>query len=104
LVGEMESALQQARVMHRSMVATAITGEPGPETTNSIMIARTLVGRAAIATVEKALEVAGGAGFYREAGLDRLFRDVQAARFHPLQEKVQLRYSGRCALGLNLDE
>jgi acyl-CoA dehydrogenase len=54
-------------------------------------------------TVEKAMEVAGGAGFYRSAGLERLFRDVQAARYHPLQEKAQLRFTGRLALGLDLD-
>jgi acyl-CoA dehydrogenase len=28
---------------------------------------------------------------------------VQAARFHPLQEKAQLRYAGRIALGLDID-
>jgi alkylation response protein AidB-like acyl-CoA dehydrogenase len=53
--------------------------------------------------VEKALEVAGGASFYRGLGLERLFRDVQGARFHPLQEKRQLRHSGRFALGLDVD-
>jgi len=35
--------------------------------------------------------------------LERRFRDVQAARFHPLQEKAQLRYAGRMALGLDID-
>jgi len=50
-----------------------------------------------------AMEVAGGGSFYRRAGLERAFRDIQAARFHPLQEKPQLRYSGRVALGLDVD-
>jgi len=67
------------------------------------MIGRTLAGRSAIRTVEKALEVAGGRSFYRSLKLERLFRDVQAARFHPLQEKVQLRYTGRLILGLDID-
>ena len=43
------------------------------------------------------------AAFYRSVGLERLFRDVQGARYHPLQEKVQLRYAGRLALGLDID-
>ncbi len=51
-------------------------------------------------TVEKAMEAAGGASFYRAAGLERLFRDVQGARFHPLPEKVQTRYTGQLLLGL----
>ena len=49
------------------------------------------------------MELAGGASFYRDLGLERAFRDVQAARFHPLQEKPQLRYTGRVALGLDID-
>jgi hypothetical protein len=44
-----------------------------------------------------------GAAFYRRAGLERAFRDVQGARFHPLQEKAQLRHAGRPALGLDID-
>ena len=31
------------------------------------------------------MELAGGAGFYRAAGLERRFRDIQAARYRPLQ-------------------
>ena len=49
------------------------------------------------------MEVGGGASFYRDTGLERAFRDVQAARFHPLQAKPQLRYTGRAALELDID-
>ena len=63
----------------------------------------TLVARAAIATVEKAMEAGGGPGFYRKTGLERIWRDVQAARYHPLQEKAQARLAGRLALGLPFD-
>jgi alkylation response protein AidB-like acyl-CoA dehydrogenase len=85
------------------MITVAAYAEPGPNTTNEIVIGRALAGRAAIRTVEKALEVAGGVAFYRSLGRERIFRDVRAARYHPLQERAQLRYSGRLALGLDLD-
>ena len=49
------------------------------------------------------MEVAGGVGFFRASGLERLFRDVQAARYHPLAEKPQLLHSGRAALGLDVN-
>jgi acyl-CoA dehydrogenase len=49
------------------------------------------------------MEAAGGAGFYRRTGLERLFRDVQAARYHPLQEKAQARLAARVALGRDID-
>ena len=52
-------------------------------------------------TAEAALEVAGGAGFFRSAGLERLFRDMQGARYHALRGPAQRRYAGRLALGLD---
>src|SRR5262249_13792006 len=91
LVGEMENELAVARMAHRDMVEAAEADTPGPETTNRVWIGRTLVGRAAVRTVEKAMEVAGGSSFYRVAGLERLFRDIQGARFHRPQERTQLR-------------
>jgi alkylation response protein AidB-like acyl-CoA dehydrogenase len=100
----MENELASARMAHRDMVEAADSCEdPGPETTNRIMIGRTLVGRAVTHVVEKAMEVAGGSSFYRASGLERMFRDVQGARFHRPQERNQLRFSGGLALGLPID-
>jgi len=104
LVGEMENELAAARFAYRDMLDAAATAEPGEQATNRVMIGRAILARSAIRSVEKAMEVAGGAAFYRNVGLERRFRDVQAARFHPLQEKPQLRYAGRIALGLDIDE
>lgn len=103
LTGEMENEFAAAEMAIERMIAIAETGTPGPEATSRAMTARTLVGQAAIRTVEKAMEVAGGPSFYRSFGLERAFRDVQAARFHPLQEKPQQRFAGRLALGLDIN-
>ena len=103
LVGEMENAFAGAEIAWTDMVRLAETLTPGPEATSQAMVRRTLVGQNAIRTVERAMEVAGGSSFYRDVGLERAFRDVQGARFHPLQEKPQLRYTGRLALGLDID-
>ena len=103
LVGEMENELAMARMAVRHMVETADTDRLGPDTTNQVLIGRTLAGRSAIRTVEKAMEVTGGASFHRALGLERLFRDVQGARFHPLHEKPQTAFAGRFALGLDVN-
>jgi len=103
LVGEMENAFAAATMALDQLIQNAEIATPGPETTNRALIGRTLAGQAAIRTVERAMEVAGGASFYRRLGLERAFRDIQGARFHPLQEKAQLRYTGRLALGLDID-
>jgi acyl-CoA dehydrogenase len=86
----------------RQMVETGAAGRPGVDTTNEVMIGRTVAGRGAIRTVELAMELASGAGFYRDLGLERLFRDVQGARYHHLREHAQLVYTGRVALGLDV--
>ena len=103
LVGEMETELAAARMAVRHMIDVADTDRLGLEATNEIAMGRTLTGGSAIRTVEKAMEVVGGAGFYRALGLERLFRDVQAARFHPLQEKPQALFTGRVALGVDVN-
>lgn len=69
--------------------------------TNAILVRKTIVAECVLATVEKALEAAGGSGFYRKIGLERLLRDAHAAQFHPLSGKRQHRCTGRVALGLD---
>ena len=85
------------------MLAAVRRNEPSAETVNQVMIGKQLVTRHAIAAVEFAMELAGGAGFYRSAGLERKFRDIQAARYHPLQSGPQAQYAGAMALGLPVD-
>lgn len=105
LVGEMENELAAAGIAHRDMVEAADgCAEAGSQTTNRIMIGRTLVGRATTSAVQKALEVVGGSAFYRAAGLERPFRDVQGARFHRPQERMQLRITGGLALGRQIGD
>jgi alkylation response protein AidB-like acyl-CoA dehydrogenase len=101
-VGEMENRLESARIAHADWVAFSSRAEPGPATSSKSMINRTLVARGVLGTLDAAMEVAGGAAFFRANGLERLFRDAQGARFHPLQEGLQKALAGRVALGLEI--
>ena len=103
-VGLMETELATARMALRQMTDAAASGHMAPETTNEVLIGRTVAGQAAIRTVEAAMEVAGGAGFFRDTGLERLFRDVQGARYHSLRADAQRRYSARVALGIDVND
>ena len=103
LAGRMDTELTAARLAHESMLAAVRLNAPSADTINQVMIGRHLVARHAIAAVDLALELAGGAGFYRSAGLERKFRDIQAARYHPLQPGPQAQYAGSMALGLPVD-
>jgi acyl-CoA dehydrogenase len=102
LVGRMETELAAARASHADMLEAAL-GQPGPATTNRVFLGRSNVARSAIATVEAALELYGGAGYLRKNPIERMFRDIQAARFHPLTPYVQRELAGRMALGLDID-
>jgi alkylation response protein AidB-like acyl-CoA dehydrogenase len=86
------------------MLDVAARGPIGTETTGQVLIGRTLVAHAVLKTVEQSMEVAGGAGFYRSLGLERLFRDVQGARYHQVREPAQALYAGRLALGLDVND
>ncbi len=82
------------------MIAAVERNAPSAESVNEVMIGKALVAENAIRAVELAMELAGGAGFYRDAGLERRFRDIQGARYHPLQSGPQAAYAGAMALGL----
>lgn len=100
VAGRMDTELRAAQLAHRWMLDTVARNAPSADTVNEVMIGRTLVARHAIKAVELAMELAGGASFYRKNGLERRFRDIQAARFHPLQAAPQARYAGAVALGI----
>jgi alkylation response protein AidB-like acyl-CoA dehydrogenase len=103
LAGRMETELTAARLAHESMLAAARLNAPSAATVNQVMIGKQLVTRHAIAAVDLAMDLAGGSGFYRAAGLERRFRDIQAARYHPLQSGPQAEFAGAMALGLSVD-
>ena len=99
LAGQMDTALHAARIAQRAMLETVERNAPSDQSVNEVMMGRRLVEENAIRTVELAMELAGGAGFYRSAGLERLLRDVQAARYHPMQKESQFEYAGALAFG-----
>jgi alkylation response protein AidB-like acyl-CoA dehydrogenase len=103
LVGQMENALATARMAVDSMIASAADYdfEPALDRANHALVCKTVAARAAIEAVDKAMEAVGGAGYYRDFGLERLFRDIRACAYHPLAEEKQLPFTGRFALGLD---
>jgi acyl-CoA dehydrogenase len=102
-VGEMDTELRSCQIALDAAIELAMKSKPGPETSNNTLMLRTLISRGAIRTVDLALDVFGGSAFYREAGIERLWRDVQGARYHPVPLRKQQTYTGRIALGLPIE-
>ena len=103
LLGELENHLTTAQLALESMIGLAndLDFEPTAERANAILVRKTLVANAVIATCAKALEAAGGAGYLRPTGIETLLRDAYAGQFHPLPERKQQEFTGRLALGLD---
>lgn len=102
-LGELANNLTTVQLAVDDMVRIAddYGFDPAVETASAILVRKTIAAKAVLATVAKAMEISGGAGFYRRSKLERLFRDAHAAQFHPLQEKRQHSFTGRIALGLD---
>jgi alkylation response protein AidB-like acyl-CoA dehydrogenase len=100
LIGEMNNDLVAAEVQLDDMlrIANNLDFEAVDQNGHDILARKTNVANAAIRVVTKAMEIVGGEGFYRGFGLERLFRDVQAARYHPLPESDQVKFSGEYLL------
>ncbi|TYB84265.1 acyl-CoA dehydrogenase family protein [Oceaniovalibus sp. ACAM 378] len=103
IAGRMDTALTAARLAQNFMIEVVERNAPSAETVNDVMIGRRLVEENTIQVVELAMELAGGASFYRKTELERRFRDIQAARYHPLQKEAQAEYAGAMALGHPVD-
>lgn len=100
LIGAMNNDLVAAEVQLNDMlrIANNLDFDAIDQNGHDILARKVNVANAAIRVVTKAMEVVGGEGFYRSFGLERLFRDIQAARYHPLPESDQVRFSGEFLL------
>jgi len=54
--------------------------------------------------VDLAMEVAGGFGIFKKAGLERLFRDARLGQLHPANPFLTREIVAKTALGISLDE
>ncbi len=96
ITGKMYNTLTAARTQWKAMVALTdnINFKPAETITTEMLSLKTNVANACIETVQEAMESTGGQSFYRRNPLERLFRDVQAAQFHPLPAWEQYAFTG----------
>ena len=56
---------------------------PSAETLTAVMVAKREIALAGIEVCDLAMEVAGGSAFFRGSVVERCYRDIRAAKFHP---------------------
>jgi alkylation response protein AidB-like acyl-CoA dehydrogenase len=103
LAGRMVNRLRAAQDAVGTMVALSedLRFDNTVEHTDAVLSRRTEAATASIDATRLALELAGGAGYATATGIERLFRDVHGALYHPLPSAKQERLAGRLALGLD---
>jgi acyl-CoA dehydrogenase len=101
-IGRMLTRLTTGQLACDGLIRLARGGDvtPGAQLAADALTRKAICAEACIATVDAAMEAVGGAGFLRRTGLERLARDVQGARYHPLPGLSQQLFAGRHALGL----
>ena len=86
--------------------ALALAGEdptPSMDTAMAVMAAKREVALAGIEVCDVAMELAGGGAYFKGSPIERAYRDIRAAKFHPLQLEETLQRAGQLALGLPAD-
>jgi len=59
---------------------------------------------AGIEVCDLAMDVAGGAAFFKGSPIERAYRDIRGIKFHPLTVEQTLVHAGKLALGQPCDE
>jgi alkylation response protein AidB-like acyl-CoA dehydrogenase len=77
---------------------------PSAETLDAVLMAKREVALAGIEVCDIAMDLGGGAAFFKGSTIERCYRDIRAAKFHPLSPEVSLVHAGRLALGLPVDD
>ncbi len=97
IVGKLHNSLLSAQTQWKAMYSLTnnFDFQPNENTTIDILSLKTNVADATQQVTKEAMEAIGGQSFYRKNNLERLFRDVQAAGFHPLPKWDQYAFTGK---------
>ncbi len=71
---------------------------PAEETFLAVMHAKREIAETGVAVCDLAMEIAGGATYFRGSVIERCYRDIRAAKYHPLTPEDTLVAAGKQAL------
>ncbi len=102
-IGQMATAHRTADDLVAAMFLDAgdLAFDASDELSSRTLARKSVATDALIETVRLAIEATGGRGFSRTSDLERCYRDIHGALFHPLPRAKQGVFSGRVALGLD---
>jgi alkylation response protein AidB-like acyl-CoA dehydrogenase len=103
-VGLMAHRLQIASwALDRALDEIGDDPEPSVHRMAAALAAKREIALAGIEVCDLAMDLGGGAGFYKGSVIERCYRDIRAVKFHPLTPEATLVHAGRLELGLPVD-
>lgn len=100
LAAEMALELRSARAYLSETIRRIASGDP--ETMLDVLGVKARAAEAALAVASRAMTLGGGAAFGRRGGLERMFRDAQAASVMAPTTDVLKEFLGKACLGVPL--
>ncbi len=103
-IGLMSSRLRVASWALDGAIAQAGDNpDPSMDNVAAMMAAKREVALAGIEVCDLAMDVVGGAGYFKGHAIERAYRDIRAVKFHPIPLEAALLHAGQVALGLPAD-
>ena len=102
-VGEMDVLIESARAVMWKAAAEADLEDPQSWARKNVA-ARMVAIENSVRVVDLAMRAVGGQSYFKRLPLERLFRDVRAGLFHPLDSDETLELLGKSAFGIPLME
>lgn len=100
LVGEAESEYAAARLVFDGLFAQLGDDPDGSVTElQAVFHAKRAIAKHGEASIQAAKAAIGGQAFYRRSPIERIARDFEGVKLHPLSPEATLFYAGRAALG-----
>jgi alkylation response protein AidB-like acyl-CoA dehydrogenase len=104
-VGLMDNRLRvMTWALEGAMATIGDDPQPSMENVVAMMAAKREISNGGIEVCDVAMEVAGGAGFFRTSPIERCYRDIRGVKFHPFTPEQTLVHAGRVCLGLPAEE
>ncbi|MGH8979348.1 MAG: acyl-CoA dehydrogenase family protein [Acidimicrobiia bacterium] len=105
LVGLADYKIRVARWSLLGAIAEiGVDPQPEVERVVAVLQAKRVIAQESVSACDVAMEIAGGASYFRKLGIEQAVRDVRGVQFHPLTPELTLVHAGKVALGIPATE
>lgn len=103
-LGEMHNHYQIVKMAHQRLVENAnnLSLKPNSDSAAVALQSKSIIAQHGRLSAQAAMESLGGYSYYHKAGIERLYRDLLAAEFHPMHASKQKEMLGNYLIGKTL--